>query len=122
VGRCLAIAAGASHIIPLTSCFTNAEQCIVFVCPFKHVSCQACNQRTQSEECLLAAYSKHWPAHVQVAALGFVSVFDQIMEGLPAEEQKAVLEAFAGALNEDSAQYRRDAEELEAAAKDTKGA
>ena len=57
----------------------------------------------------------------QVAALGFVSVFDQIMEGLPTEEQKAVLDAFAGALNEDSAQYRRDAEELEAAAKDTKG-
>ncbi len=59
---------------------------------------------------------------MQVAALGFVSVFDQIMEGLPTEEQKAVLDAFAGALNEDAAQYRRDAEELEAAAKDTKGA
>ena len=57
----------------------------------------------------------------QVAALGFVSVFDQIMEGLPGEEQKAVLDAFAGALQEDSAKYRRDAEELEAVAKETSG-
>ena len=44
------------------------------------------------------------------------------MEGLPTEEQKAVLEAFAGALQEDAAQYRRDAEELESAAKETSGA
>lgn len=49
-----------------------------------------------------------------VAALGFVSVFDQIMEGLPAEEQTAVLSAFVSALQEDPEVYRRDAAALEA--------
>lgn len=50
----------------------------------------------------------------QVAALGFVSVFDQIMEGLPASEQTAVLAAFVSALQEDPEVYRRDAAALEA--------
>jgi len=49
----------------------------------------------------------------QVAALGFVSVFDQIMEGLPAADQSAVLKAFIEALKEDPEQYRRDAKSLE---------
>lgn len=48
-----------------------------------------------------------------VAALGFVSVFDQVLEGLPAEEQKAIFKAYIGALDQDPDQYRRDAENWE---------
>ncbi len=59
---------------------------------------------------------------MQVSALGFVSVFDQIMEGLPAGEQKAVLSAFIKALKEDPEQYRADAQALEEWARGASGA
>ena len=42
-----------------------------------------------------------------------MSVFDQIMEGLPKQEQEAVLKAFTSALKEDDQQYRNDAKALE---------
>ena len=44
--------------------------------------------------------------HLQVFALGFVSVFDQIMDGFDAEEKDAVWSAYIQALNEDPAKYR----------------
>ncbi len=58
----------------------------------------------------------------QVSALGFVSVFDQVLDGLPAEEQDAIFKAYVGALDEDAAQYRRDAEAWESWAKELSGA
>ena len=58
----------------------------------------------------------------QVSALGFVSVFDQVLEGLPTEEQDAIFKAYVGALDEDAGRYRRDAEAWESWAKGLSGA
>ena len=43
----------------------------------------------------------------QVTALGIVSIFDQILGGLPEAEREAVFTAFISALEEDPAQYRK---------------
>lgn len=49
-------------------------------------------------------------------------MFDQVLEGLPAEEQKAIFKAYIGALDQDPDQYRRDAENWENWAKGLGGA
>ncbi|KAL0354197.1 UNVERIFIED_CONTAM: protein THYLAKOID FORMATION1, chloroplastic [Sesamum angustifolium] len=49
-----------------------------------------------------------------VFALGFVTVYDQLMEGYPSDEDReAIFKAYIEALNEDPAQYRADAKKLE---------
>lgn len=50
-----------------------------------------------------------------VFALGFVTVYDQLMEGYPSDDDKeAIFQAYVNALNEDPQQYRADAQKLEA--------
>jgi len=50
-----------------------------------------------------------------VFALGFVSVFDQLMEGYPSEQDKAtIFQAYIQALQEEPEKYRKDASQLEA--------
>ncbi|KAL3647152.1 Protein THYLAKOID FORMATION 1, chloroplastic [Castilleja foliolosa] len=47
-------------------------------------------------------------------ALGFVTVYDQLMDGYPRnEDREAIFKAYIEALNEDPAQYRADAQKLE---------
>lgn len=42
-----------------------------------------------------------------VFALGFVTVYDQLMEGYPSDEDReAIFQAYVNALNEDPQQYR----------------
>ncbi|XP_050380489.1 protein THYLAKOID FORMATION1, chloroplastic [Argentina anserina] len=49
-----------------------------------------------------------------VFALGFVTVYDQLMDGYPSEEDKdAIFKAYVNALKEDPEQYRTDAIKLE---------
>ncbi|XP_038888611.1 protein THYLAKOID FORMATION1, chloroplastic [Benincasa hispida] len=49
-----------------------------------------------------------------VFALGFVTVYDQLMEGYPSDEDRdAIFQAYIKALNEDPEQYRIDAQKLE---------
>ncbi|CAL2249629.1 unnamed protein product [Prunus armeniaca] len=49
-----------------------------------------------------------------VFALGFVTVFDQLMDGYPSDEDReAIFQAYIKALNEDPEQYRIDAQKLE---------
>ncbi|CAL5342531.1 unnamed protein product [Camellia sinensis] len=49
-----------------------------------------------------------------VFALGFVTVFDQLMEGYPSDEDReAIFQAYINALKEDHDQYRNDAKKLE---------
>ncbi|XP_057729337.1 protein THYLAKOID FORMATION1, chloroplastic-like [Arachis stenosperma] len=49
-----------------------------------------------------------------VFALGFVTVYDQLMEGYPSDEDRdAIFKAYINALNEDPEQYRKDAQKLE---------
>ncbi|XP_047939590.1 protein THYLAKOID FORMATION1, chloroplastic-like [Salvia hispanica] len=49
-----------------------------------------------------------------VFALGFVTVYDQLMEGYPSnEDREAIFKAYVEALNEDPAQYRADAQKVE---------
>ncbi|KAK1437970.1 hypothetical protein QVD17_03771 [Tagetes erecta] len=50
-----------------------------------------------------------------VFALGFVTVYDQLMDGYPSEDDReAIFQAYIKALNEDPQQYRADAQKLEA--------
>jgi hypothetical protein len=51
-----------------------------------------------------------------VSALGFVSVFDQILDEYDATERAAIFSAYIRALGEDPEQYRRDADSLESLA------
>ncbi|KAF8409376.1 hypothetical protein HHK36_005451 [Tetracentron sinense] len=49
-----------------------------------------------------------------VFALGFVTVYDQLMEGYPDDEDReAIFQAYINALKEDPKQYRNDAQKLE---------
>ncbi|KAG6661357.1 protein THYLAKOID FORMATION1, chloroplastic-like [Carya illinoinensis] len=49
-----------------------------------------------------------------VFALGFVTVYDQLMEGYPSDEDRdAIFKAYIRALKEDPDQYRIDAQKLE---------
>lgn len=49
-----------------------------------------------------------------VFALGFVTVYDQLMDGYPSDEDReAIFKAYIEALKEDPAQYRADAKKLE---------
>ncbi|KAL8502274.1 hypothetical protein ACS0TY_021414 [Phlomoides rotata] len=49
-----------------------------------------------------------------VFALGFVTVYDQLMDGYPSDEDReAIFKAYIEALNEDPAQYRADAQKVE---------
>ncbi|KAJ7948241.1 protein THYLAKOID FORMATION1, chloroplastic-like [Quillaja saponaria] len=49
-----------------------------------------------------------------VFALGFVTIYDQLMEGYPSNEDRdAIFKAYINALNEDPEQYRIDAQKLE---------
>ncbi len=43
----------------------------------------------------------------QVFALGFVSVFDQIIEGIPGTAAADIFQAYMAALQEDPEKYRR---------------
>lgn len=49
-----------------------------------------------------------------VFALGFVTIYDQLMEGYPSDEDReAIFQAYINALNEDPQQYRADAAKME---------
>lgn len=50
---------------------------------------------------------------LQVFGLGFVSTFDQVLDGLPEEEQKTIFDAYIRALDEEPSKYRADAQRLE---------
>lgn len=53
----------------------------------------------------------------EVFALGFVSVFDQVLEGLPDNDRESLFNAYISSLDEDGSKYRQDAERLEGLAK-----
>jgi hypothetical protein len=58
--------------------------------------------RAQQPRCLLLP-----PPHTaQVYALGFVSVFDQILDGFDVGERDKIFSAYVQSLGEDAAQYR----------------
>lgn len=49
-----------------------------------------------------------------VLALGFVTVYDRLMEGYPSDEDRDIIfQAYINALNEDPQKYRADAKKLE---------
>eukprot|EP00884_Botryococcus_braunii_P016138 jgi/Botrbrau1/3207/Bobra.37_2s0037.1 len=64
----------------------------------------------------LIRYNKNY-RYDPVFGLGFVSTFDQVLDGLPVEEQTNVFDAYIRALDEDPNKYRGDAQRLETWAK-----
>ncbi|KAI4384997.1 hypothetical protein MLD38_003074 [Melastoma candidum] len=61
----------------------------------------------------LTRYKKFYQ-YDPVFALGFVTVYDKLMEGYPSDEDReAIFKAYVRALNEDPEQYRVDALKLE---------
>jgi len=46
-------------------------------------------------------------AAAQVFGLGFTSVFEQVLEGLPEADKNAIFASYIGALDEDPAQYKQ---------------
>ena len=51
----------------------------------------------------------HWSLAVipQVFALGFVSVFDQVLEGLPDNDRESLFNAYISSLDEEGSKYRQ---------------
>lgn len=49
----------------------------------------------------------------EIYALGFVSVFEQILEGLPTDERKKIFDAYLQALGEQPEKFKADAAKLE---------
>ena len=45
--------------------------------------------------------------HAQVFGLGFTSVFEQVLEGLPEADKEAIFASYIHALEEDPAQYKQ---------------
>ncbi|GLC37185.1 hypothetical protein PLESTB_000989200 [Pleodorina starrii] len=60
-------------------------------------------------------YSKNY-VYNEIFALGFVSVYEQILESLPQEERDAIFVSYITALGEEPETYKRDAERIEKAA------
>jgi photosystem II biogenesis protein Psp29 len=61
----------------------------------------------------LMRYKKNYQ-YDPVFALGFVTVYDQLMDGYPSDEDREfIFQAYIRALNEDPDQYRTDARKLE---------
>ncbi|KAG2498383.1 hypothetical protein HYH03_003642 [Edaphochlamys debaryana] len=60
-------------------------------------------------------YSKTYKYN-EIYALGFVSVYEQILESLPESERAAIFTSYVNALGEDPERYRRDAQRIESAA------
>uniref|UniRef100_K3ZWI7 Protein THYLAKOID FORMATION1, chloroplastic n=1 Tax=Setaria italica TaxID=4555 RepID=K3ZWI7_SETIT len=57
-----------------------------------------------------------------VFALGFVTVYDQLMDGYPSNEDRdSIFKAYITALNEDPDQYRADAQKMEEWARSQNG-
>eukprot|EP00891_Asterochloris_glomerata_P003171 jgi/Astpho2/3171/Aster-05704 len=72
---------------------------------------------TVIQELLVQQHLMRWNKNYQfdeVFALGFVSVFDQILEGLPEPITQEVFKAYVDALQEDPQQFRSGAERVEA--------
>ena len=71
---------------------------------------------TVTQELLVQGHFAKYNAkseYSELASLGFVSVFDQLYEGFPSETEKVkIFNAFLGALGEDAAKTRADAEAL----------
>ena len=66
-------------------------------------------------------YSKKY-SYSKLSSLGFVSVYDQLFEGFPSEEEKnTIFECFVKALEEDPATVRKDAAELASFAEGASG-
>ncbi|CAL8472051.1 g11593 [Coccomyxa elongata] len=65
-------------------------------------------------------YNKSY-SYDEVFGLGFVSVFDQVLEGLKDDDRTALFNAYIASLGEDGNQYRKDAEKVEALAKELSG-
>ncbi|PNH06627.1 Protein THYLAKOID FORMATION 1, chloroplastic [Tetrabaena socialis] len=60
-------------------------------------------------------YSKNY-TYNEIYALGFVSVYEQILESLPEAERAGIFVAYVQALGEDPEMYKRDAARIEQAA------
>ncbi len=58
---------------------------------------------------------------LQVFGLGFTSVFDQVLGGLPEQQGKQIFKAYLNALDEDPDAYRKDAEQMQKWAAEKKG-
>ena len=57
----------------------------------------------------------------QIYALGFVSVFDQIMESVAEDDRKKIFAAYVSALDESPEKYRSDAAQMESVASSLSG-
>ncbi|EFN57011.1 hypothetical protein CHLNCDRAFT_143677 [Chlorella variabilis] len=71
---------------------------------------------TVVQELLVQQHLFRWNKQYQyneVTALGIVSIFEQVLGGLPDAEREAVFDAFINALQEDPKQYRKDAAAME---------
>ena len=58
---------------------------------------------------------------LQIFGLGFTSVFDQVLGGLPAEQAKKLFAAYLNALDENPDTFRSDAEQMQKWAVEKKG-
>lgn len=75
---------------------------------------------TVVQELLVQQHLYRWNkdySYNEVNAVGLVSIFEQVLSGLPDAERSQVFESFILALQEDPALYRADAARLEAWAK-----
>lgn len=74
----------------------------------QHISIRRGMHKSNMSAAVRPAQQPHHHCYaVQVFALGFVSVFDQIVEGLPGSGASDIFEAYVKALKEDPEQYRR---------------
>ncbi|KAK9862303.1 hypothetical protein WJX84_001196, partial [Apatococcus fuscideae] len=79
---------------------------------------------TVIQELLVQQHLMRWNINYKYDAifgLGFTSVFDQVLGGLPAETSKKLFMAYLNALDENADQYRQDTEQMTKWAAEKKG-
>lgn len=109
-GRQLAVSVRAEAASPPTVADAKAKFVDAFKKPLPAI------YSTIVQELLVQQHLFRWNRQYQyseVTALGIVSIFDQILDGLPDGEREAVFNAFVNALEEDPEKYRKDAAAME---------
>ncbi|GLI66136.1 hypothetical protein VaNZ11_009868 [Volvox africanus] len=112
-GRAVAVSVLAATFAPPTVAETKAKFLAGYTKPIASI------YNTVLQELLVQQhfmrYSKDY-VYNEIFALGFVSVYEQILESLSQEERDTIFVAYVSALGEDPATYKRDAERIEKAA------
>ncbi|EFJ41122.1 hypothetical protein VOLCADRAFT_107813 [Volvox carteri f. nagariensis] len=112
-GRAVAVRVLAANFTPPTVAETKAKFFEGYSKPIASIYSTVLQELLVQQHFM--RYSKDY-VYNEIFALGFVSVYEQILESLPQSERDAIFVSYVKALGEDPEAYKRDSERVEKAA------